>query len=125
MAKTAKHHAKHLPTKPPKRTGKRMPPPEDPDEQTIAEVMAGEAPKQKRLPTMEDPAIEELEAAAKDYASKRDARMRLLEAEVALKDQLLSLMQGHGKETYKHDGVEIRVVREAAKVKVKVTDEED
>ena len=124
MAKTAKHHAKHLPTKPPKRTGKRMPPPEDPDEQTIGSVMAGEAPKQKRLPTMEDNKLDDLEAAAENYADIRDRRMALTEQEVDLKAGLLKIMKDRGKATYKRDGIECRIVAKDETVRVKIKKED-
>ena len=86
---------------------------------------AAKPAKQKRLPGLEDAPIEELESAARDYASARDRRMMLLNEEVDLKDTLLRLMRANNKETYHHDGIEIRVVREAEKVKVKVSDDDE
>jgi len=105
---------------PPKRTGKRGvgPAPDEP------EKLASRG-KQNRLPGMEDAEIEELEDAAKDYASLRDDRMHLLSKEVEMKDNLLALMKKHGKLTYTHDGVEVRIVHENEKVKVKIKKEKE
>ena len=104
-----------LPKHAPKRTGKRGIGPVDDDAKPA---------KQKRLPGMEDPAIEELEDAAKEYAGLRDHRMRLTEQESAMKESLLGLMKKHSKETYRHDGVEIRIVHEEETVKVKLIEED-
>ena|SRR5258708_15530345 len=81
--------------------------------------------KTKRLPGMEDAAIEALEDTAREYANTRDDRMALLESEVVLKEQLLDLMKKNKKEFYKRDGVEVRLVHEKESVKVKVVKEED
>jgi hypothetical protein len=56
-------------------------------------------PKQARLPSMEDPKIEELEALAETYAQVRDDRMALNTDEVDLKDRLLATMKKHKKTT--------------------------
>jgi hypothetical protein len=77
-------------------------------------------PRQKRLPGTEDPEIEELEAAAEQYASIRDQRMALTPQEKQLKDALLGLMKKNGKERYMRDGIEIKVVHESETVKVKL-----
>ena len=77
-------------------------------------------PRQARLPQMEDPAIEELETAAEEYASIRDQRQALTPEEVRLKGILLQLMEKHGKESYEHDGYSIKVVVESKKVRVRI-----
>ena len=101
-----------------------MPPPEDPDEQTIGSVMAGEAPKQKRLPTMEDNKLDDLEAAAESYADIRDQRIALNAEEVDLKGKLLNLMKSHSKTQYQRDGISIKIVAEKETVKVKIKKED-
>jgi hypothetical protein len=106
----------HLPKHPPKKTGKRgigAPPDGDEPEKL-------KKPRQARLPSMEDPKIEELEAAAEDYAAIRDERMALTPREKKLKDDLLAAMKRHGKEKYHRDGIEIRIVHESETVKVRV-----
>jgi hypothetical protein len=82
-------------------------------------------PAAKRLPGMEDSALEDLESAARTYAKIRDRRMALNQDEAELKDKLLSQMKHHGKTTYKHDGVEIKIVVTEEKVRVKITEDED
>jgi hypothetical protein len=84
-------------------------------------------PRQARLPQMEDPQIEELEAAAEDYVAIRDERMALTPREKKLKDDLLAAMKRHGKEKYLRDGIEIKIVHESetVKVRVKKTDEKE
>lgn len=77
-------------------------------------------PRQPRLPGIDDPAIEELEVAAEDYAKIRDQRMALNEEESELKTNLLSLMHKHDKKKYVHEGVEIRIVNADETVKVKI-----
>lgn len=77
-------------------------------------------PKQKDLPGMEERRIPELHTAAENYAEVRDERMILTKKEVELKDELLGMMKKHGKESYKFDDVEIKVVHEKEKVKVKI-----
>jgi hypothetical protein len=119
----------------------RVPPePEPPTSEEVKEFLDGaaatrekRAAKKKpveitvqtdqRLPGMEDAAIEELEDAAKRYAVVRDKRMALTDQEVDMKELLLTLMTRHGKKEYRHHGIEIKVVPEGAKVKVRI--EED
>ncbi len=81
--------------------------------------------KQKRLPTMEDPAIEELEQAALAYAKIRDRRMALTPQEVELNKNVINLMKKHGKSTYTHRGITITLTVEKEKAKVRVKDEDD
>lgn len=80
-------------------------------------------PKQGRLPEMEDPEIEELEAKAEEYADVRDRRMALTPQEDQLKKDLLALMKKHDKKTYVHDGYDIRIVAEEETVKVRIKKE--
>jgi hypothetical protein len=81
-------------------------------------------PRQKRLPSMDDPEIEGLHALAEDYAELRDQRMAVGKQEVELKGKLLDLMKAHKKEHYHHDGIDVTVVHEKEKVKVKVAGKE-
>jgi hypothetical protein len=81
--------------------------------------------KTERLPGMQDPAIEELEDCAREYANTRDDRMLLLGKEVELKEDLLNLMKKHKKTVYLHDGVEIKIVHEKEAIKVKVKRDDD
>lgn len=82
-------------------------------------------PKQKRLPAMEDAAIEELEDAAERYAGIRDKRMALTEQEVDCQELLLTLMKRNGKKHYKRDGIECTVVAKEEKVRVKIKKDEE
>jgi len=81
-------------------------------------------PKQARLPTMEDPEIEELENSAEEYADFRDQRMELTKEETRCKTELLGLMKKHGKTSYVHDGYDIKVIVESEKLKVRIKKEE-
>lgn len=86
------------------------------------------APKPKRqpnLPGIEDNKIAELEAAALEYAEGRDERMEMTKREVELKKSLLALMHRHKKTIYKCGEIEIRVVPEGEKVKVKIHKEKE
>lgn len=80
--------------------------------------------RQARLPEMEDPEIEELEAAAEKYVEVRDERMALTPTESQRKTHLLGLMKKHNKTTYHHDGFDIRVVAEKETVRVKIKKED-
>jgi hypothetical protein len=82
------------------------------------------APKQARLPEMDDPKIEELESFAEAYADVRDQRMELNTSEVDLKNKLLAAMKKHRKDHYHHNGIDIKVVVEEETVKVRVKKEE-
>lgn len=117
MPKTKKK-SRTLPERPPKRTGKRGVGPLDTETAK---------PRQGRLPEMDDPQIEELEAKAEEYVSIRDQRIALTPHEKRLKDDLLALMKANSKETYNRDGIEIRIIHESESVKVRVkkTDDED
>lgn len=75
---------------------------------------------QPRLPSMEDSAITELNQAALDYAEGRDERMEMTKQEVELKTKLIALMHKHGKTVYKYEDIEIELVPEGEKVKVRI-----
>lgn len=143
---------RHLPEKAPKKTGRSgigpVPEPDVPTSEEVAEFLDGAAStrekrqekakkgkkpeivrdpqrgKTERLPGMQDPEIEELEDAAREYANIRDDRVLLLGKEVELKEELLGMMKKHGKTVYIHDGVEIKLVHEKESVKVKVVKED-
>ena len=82
-------------------------------------------PKQKRLPEMEDPQIEELESAAERYAEIRDERLALTPQEKKLKDDLLAAMKRNNRESYVRDGISIQVVHEKESVKVRIKKDKD
>lgn len=89
---------------------------------------AAEAPKRKkeppaRLPGMGDAAITELNQAALDYAEGRDERMEMTKREVELKTRLIALMHKHSKKTYVYEDIEIEIVPEGEKVKVRIRKE--
>ena len=131
----------HLPTRAPKRTGKKGVGPLDPKEDFEVPVKVEPAEekhkpellsetnkkrgKNKRLPGMEDAEIEDLEDAAREYANVRDDRMNLTREESSMKEKLLALMKKHKKEKYLHDGVEIKLVHEEETVKVRIIKEKD
>lgn len=130
----AKSPDQHLPKSAPKRTGKRGIKPLDEEDRKSAaagERREAETAKRKtrgktpRLPGIEDPEIEELEDAAREYANLRDDRVHLLNSEVEMKETLLKLMKKHGKEKYIHDGVEIRIAHEKETIKVKIKKDEE
>ena len=82
------------------------------------------APRQGRLPQMDDPKIEAIETAAENYAEIRDQRQVLTTEEVKLKTKLLTLMKEHKKTKYVHAGVsvEVKVEKETVRVRVKKAD---
>jgi hypothetical protein len=86
----------------------------------VAKNKATRKSKQADLPGMEDAAIQDLESLAEEYVDRRDKRMKLLEQEVELKNDLLKAMKRHRKDTYRHNGVSIEIVPEGEHVKVKV-----
>ena len=83
-------------------------------------------PKQPSLPEMDDRSFQDLDNKAHEYAEVRDERMALTEREVALRGELLELMHKHKKQDYVYQEVEIHVVKEDEKVRVKIhRDKED
>jgi hypothetical protein len=150
MSKAKKHPAASLPKPAPKKTGKKGVGPRefagDLTEQDAARQekespkqpegeplkvppaegeRAKKSPRQRRLPEMEDPKIEELESAAEEYADVRDQRMALTPDETRLKKELLDLMHKHGKTSYVHKNIDIKVIVESEKVKVRIKKEEE
>ncbi len=118
----------------PKKTGKRMPVPEDPEEVKHEEDVITEeseqelltVPTQSRLPTMEDAAIEEIEQVARKYVKLRDSRMRILKEEVEQKNLLLQVMHRMDKKSYTYDDLAVEIVETVEKIRVKVKkDDED
>lgn len=93
----------------------------------MAKAAATKRAKQKDLPGMGDRRINELDQAALDYAEGRDERMELTKKEVELKTALISMMHRHNKKTYKYEDIEIELVPEGEKVRVRIAkkDEED
>jgi hypothetical protein len=75
---------------------------------------------QRRLPTMEDPRIEELHSAAIEYAAVRDERIEQNKAEKKLMEKLAGLMKKHSKTKYLCQGVEIKRVIEKERIKVRI-----
>lgn len=86
---------------------------------------AEKGPRPQRLPGLEDPKIEALEAKALDYAEVRDQRMALSSQEIELKKDLLDLMKAQKKEHYKRGTIEINIVHESENIKVKVKKKSD
>lgn len=129
MAKPKAKSKSHLPTRAPKRTGKRGVRPLDAAEDFETPVKKEpeaetKKPRQARLPQMEDPQIEDLESSAEDYADIRDQRMELTKEETRLKGELLGLMKKHGRTSYVHDGYDIKVIVESEKLKVRIKKED-
>src|SRR5258708_5105538 len=89
-------------------------------EQAGGKVKPPRKPRQKRLPNMEDEKLDELHGLAEDYVDVRDKRIALLKEESPLKQSLLNAMKRHEKMHYKHNGLEITVVHESEKVRVKL-----
>jgi hypothetical protein len=122
----AKKVEDYLPKHKPKQTGRKgIGPKEDDHKPELLSEANKKRGKTSRLPGMEDPEIEELEDAAREYANIRDDRMKLTSSEVETKDVLLSLMKKHKKESYNHDGVEVKMVHEKETVKVRIKKEKE
>lgn len=64
--------------------------------------------------------IADLQDLAQQYAEVRDERQRQGAEEVRLKGELLAAMKKHKLKDYTYEGVEIHVVVESEKVKVKI-----
>lgn len=77
------------------------------------------------LPGMTDRKIKPLHDKAKEYVALRDQRMALGAQEVEAKGQLLDLMHAHKKESYICEGIEISIISEQEKIKVKVAKGDD
>jgi hypothetical protein len=124
MKRKAKQHRNaKLPMRRPKKTGKRGPHPEEqPGTEPQGELIVDE---QQSLPGMEDAAIDDLENAARSYASVRDRRMALTKQEVDANALVLKMMKEYGKTTYRRDGIEIYVVTTEEKAKVRVSKDDE
>ena len=130
----------------PKRTGKRLPVPEDPEDRQLPddpEFREPDAPetrdeelletpaapkrgkKQATFPVMEDKRLEDLEEAAIAYAAVRDERQALTRREVDAKDILHTLMKRHEKQIYRVEEMEIKIVSKEETVKVKILKDKD
>jgi len=79
---------------------------------------------QDRLPEMDDPQIEELEAAARDYAFARDKRQLQTQKEVTEKQNVLEVMRRHKRTKYVHGGISIEIIPENEKVRVRIHEED-
>ena len=88
-------------------------------------VAVKKSPRQKALPGMEDRKISALDNAAIDYDDVKKQRMALIEQEVEAKELVRTLMHKEGKTKYKHNGIEIDLVPEGEKVKVRIKAEGD
>jgi hypothetical protein len=80
---------------------------------------ARRTPRQARLPGTEDPAIEELEALAEQYAEARDKQSAAGKDQKALRKQIAEAMGRSGKTTYRHGGVFITLLEKDQEVRVK------
>ncbi len=76
--------------------------------------------RQEQLPGVENREIKELEDLALDYAEGRDERMAATRKEVELKQNLIAAMHAAKKTEYKREGIEITLIVEKEKVRVKV-----
>ena len=76
---------------------------------------------------MEDHGIGPLDTVARRYAELRDERMELTAEEVKLKTKARELMHEHHKTTYKHNGIEIKLIagEEDVKVRIRKVEEEE
>jgi len=128
-----------LPKRAPRKSGRRGigPPPldakedfenpvkQEPEAELLVTPDNPKKPKQQRLPSMEDAKIEALESLAESYAEIRDRRQELTTEEVRLKKELLDAMHAEHKTDYVHAGVEIHVIVEKEKVRVRIHKDED
>ena len=84
-----------------------------------------EEPKAQRLPGMEDPAIEILEALATKYKSAQRKRMAALATEVEVKNLILGEMHKRKKTRYCRGGLTITIKPKSELVQVTFEDEEN
>lgn len=77
-------------------------------------------PKPRQIDLIEGRELKDIEDAALSYAENRDERMNALKEEVDLKKKLIDLMHKHKLNTYRHNGINIDLVAEKEKVKVKI-----
>lgn len=76
-------------------------------------------PRQRRLPTMEDPEIDGLRGWIERYQKHKTARMNAGVLEVEAKQEILALMKLHKKIYYYHNGDEIKVTHEKESIVVR------
>jgi hypothetical protein len=108
----------------PKRTGKRGIGPLDAGKD-FEEPVKKDTGKQESLPGMEDREITDLEDAARNYAAIRDQRMALTKKEVDLSDVLLQAMKRNKRDHYHRDGIDLKLIVEKEKVRVRITKDEE
>ena len=77
-------------------------------------------PRQARLPSMDDPKIEVLHGIAEEYADLRDRRMEIGRQEVEMKNKILDLMKAHKRTHYHYGGMDVSIIVEKEKVRVKI-----
>ena len=82
-------------------------------------------PRNRPLPGMDDPVIQEIEDAAEAYAEDRDVRIAKTTLETASHDALLAVMAKHGRQVYKRNGITATVSQGKTKVKVKIEEPEE
>ena len=75
-------------------------------------------PKQQLIVDDFVPKVKEIDDAADDYVTHRDARMAAREKEITASDNLLALMKEHKLTSYEYDG-KIVSIAEHEKIKVK------
>lgn len=89
------------------------------------EVKEKPQPRQKRLPEMDDPAIEELEALAENYGAERTTQRNASKKQKELRQAIAKSMHNNGKQTYRHGGVFITLIDKGEEVRVKVNESSD
>lgn len=81
-------------------------------------------PKKQFLEGMTPPSIKEIDEAAEEYVATRNSRMRLLDLEVTLRDNLQLLMNKHKLKVYENSDCRVEF-EETRKVKVKSKSEKE
>ena len=81
--------------------------------------IAAGPPRARRLPGLEDSAIDVIEQAAANYEDRRDIRMAATQPEVQAKQRLLALMHEHGKAHYRRGDLDITLTAEKETVRVR------
>ena len=65
--------------------------------------------KQKRLPGVDDPVIQEIEDAATEYENARDVRVEATKPEVKTKTRLIEIMMSNKRKSYRRGDLVIKV----------------
>ena len=86
-------------------------------ESAVGEV---QRPRQHRIPGTEDARIDALEDAVQDYAAICDKILLLGTSKRKVKVTILQLMKDNEKEVYRRDGIEIKVIPEEERIRVRV-----